>query len=131
MRFSVSSLFPIIWIALSLILAHHEIKNRTKANNRSQKITYILCTLKHIFTHVWTILFPLLVIRVLNMLAQEVFNQWYLSQSVRLTSAGIGTLIICSLIFILIPKQNKWVRAYYIIEALVSCALWTILLIPD
>ena len=130
MKFSIISTFPIIWIALSLILAHHEIQNKS-TNKRSPKVTYILCTLKHLSTHIWAIVFPLFVIRILNLLAQEVFNQWYLSQSVRLTSAGIGTVIICSVILFLIPKQSKWVRVYYIIEALISCAICTIVLIPD
>lgn len=130
MKIISSLIYPIILIVLSFILAHHEIKNRT-SNNSSQKITYIFCILKHIFTHIWALLCPLFIIRLLNILAQEVFNQWYLSQSVRLTSAATGTLIICALIFVLIPKKNKWVRAYYIIEALISSAIWTIMLIPD
>lgn len=133
MKFVIDWGFPVMFFVLSLYFSFCEAKVTTDFSiyNKKNVIAYVKLTLKYLLLHFLSIIFPLIIIRILNLLAQELFDEWYLSASTRILSALVGYAIIFVLILLFTSKSMKWIRIYYFVIAFLFSACSMILLIPD
>lgn len=124
---------PVMFFILPLYFSFCEAKATTDFSlfNKKSVIIYVKLTLKYLLLHFLSIIFPLITIRTLNLLAQDFFNEWYLSAPTRILSALVGYAIIFVQILFFTSKSMKWIRIYYFIIAFLFSACSMILLIPD
>lgn len=124
---------PVMFFVLSLYFSFCESKVTTDLSlcNKKNVIVYVKLTFKYLLLHFLSIIFPLIIIRVLNLLAQDLFNEWYLSAPTRILSALVGYAIIFVQIILFTSKSMKWIRIYYFILAFLFSACAIVLLIPD
>lgn len=133
MKFVIDWGLLVMFFVLSLYFSFCEVKATTNLSlyNKKNVIVYVKLTLKYLLLHFLSIIFPLIIIRILNLLAQELFDEWYLSAPTRILSALVGYAIIFVLILLFTSRSKKWIRIYYFVIAFLFSACSMILLIPD
>ena len=133
MKFVIDWGLLVMFFVLSLYFSFCEAKVTTNLSlyNKKNVIVYVKLTLKYLLLHFLSIIFPLIIIRILNLLAQELFDEWYLSAPTRILSALVGYAIIFVLILLFTSRSKKWIRIYYFVIAFLFSACSMILLIPD
>ena len=69
--------------------------------------------LKHFLLHMIVFLLPIFTLPFLYEAAQDIFNEWYLSGSTRITMTLVGFVVIWLPLILLLRNGVMWVRLYY------------------